>query len=64
MTATKLPPFNVFKGSENRTGTIARELILKTGYPDDVELTVQENEWFDERVMLQWIATVWKPHAC
>jgi DDE superfamily endonuclease len=24
---------------------------------------VQENAWFDERIMLQWIATVWKPHA-
>jgi DDE superfamily endonuclease len=24
---------------------------------------VQENAWSDERVMLQWIATLWKPHA-
>jgi DDE superfamily endonuclease len=62
MTATNLPPFIVFKGSENRKGTIARELLLKTAYLDDVDLTVQENAWFDDQVMLQWITTAWKPH--
>jgi DDE superfamily endonuclease len=63
MLANKLPPFIVFKGSRNRTGAIFRELAKKEGYPESVELAVQESAWFDELVMLDWIERVWKPFA-
>jgi DDE superfamily endonuclease len=56
-----LPPFMVFKGSTAQTGRIYQELRQSDGYPDGVELTVQEKVWFDESIMLQWIQVVWRP---
>jgi DDE superfamily endonuclease len=63
LTAGKLPPYIVFRGSSNRTGSIYRELISKEGYPTTVSCTVQEKGWFNEEIMLSWIENVWKKYA-
>ena len=57
---TKVPPFVVYKGSSN--GRIATEFTnsAESGYPEGVVLAVQENAWFDEAVMLDWIENCWK----
>jgi hypothetical protein len=57
----KLPPFIVYKGSNGRGGKVKKELEAREGYPGGVEMTVQGNAWFDERVMLEWIEKIWKP---
>jgi DDE superfamily endonuclease len=59
----KLLPYIVFKGMKG--GRISQEISqqLKEGYPDDVVLAVQENAWFDEEIMLDWIENCWKKHT-
>jgi DDE superfamily endonuclease len=57
----RLPPYIVFDGKAE--GRIHRELISRKGYPDNIQLAVQESAWFDERIMLDWIEKVWRPFA-
>jgi hypothetical protein len=38
----KLPPFLIFKGKNNRSGHIKRELDKKNGLPEEMEYGVQE----------------------
>ena len=60
LTGEKVIPYIVFKGKDTRGSTVKKEINLRKGYPGDVELMVQENAWFDEKVMLDWIDRVWK----
>lgn len=62
-TGEKLPSFVVFKGARGRGGRVRREIEngVAAGYPEGVLLTVQERAWFDEPVMLEWIAMCWVP---
>jgi DDE superfamily endonuclease len=57
----KLTPFLVFKGASSSNGCIYQELCKRDGYPDGVELVVQEKAWFNKDVMLKWISIVWTP---
>ena len=59
---TKIPPYVVYKGTSN--GRIATEFTnsVESGYPEGVVLAVQENAWFDEAIMLDWIENCWKKH--
>jgi hypothetical protein len=57
----KLPPYIIFKGVNNATGRIYKELERKENLPDDCEYGVQEKAWMDESQMLLWIKNVWKP---
>jgi hypothetical protein len=50
----------VFKGKNTRGGVVRKEINQRKGFPSDVELMAQENAWFDEHVMLDWIERVWK----
>jgi transposase-like protein len=63
MSGTKLPPFLIFRGKNDRAGHIKRELLRKDGYPEEMEYGVQERAWMDESLMLEWIEKVWKPLA-
>lgn len=63
LSGKKLPPFVIYKGSENCTGSIYRELQSREGYPEGVELSVQRKAWMDEGQMIRWIRNVWKPYA-
>ena len=62
MDCTKMPPYIVYKGIFK--GHIATEFTnsIESGYPEDVVLVVQENAWFDEAIMLDWIENCWKKH--
>jgi transposase-like protein len=61
MAGEKLPPFLIFKGKNNRSGHIKRELNKKSGLPDQMEYGVQDRAWMDEILMLEWIEKVWRP---
>jgi hypothetical protein len=56
----KVIPYIVFKGKNTKFGLVKKEIHRRIGYPKDVELAVQDNAWFDEVVMLDWIDRVWK----
>jgi transposase-like protein len=57
----KLKPFIVYKGASGVTGRIYQELRRRDGYSPDCEYAVQEKAWFNERIMLQWIDSIWRP---
>lgn len=59
----KLPSFVVFKGCRSRNGRVRKELESRDGYPDGVLLSVQSKAWFDEEIMLEWIAKCWVPYV-
>ncbi len=61
LTGKKLPPFVIFKGKNDRTGHIKRELARRDGYPDGIEFGVQGRAWMDAALMLEWIEKIWKP---
>ncbi|DBA02551.1 TPA: hypothetical protein N0F65_011023 [Lagenidium giganteum] len=51
-----LPPHFVFKGKPG--GSVEAEVTAFT-HPSVATFSVQENAWFDERVMLEWVETCW-----
>ncbi len=63
MTGKKLPPFLIFRGKNERTGHIKRELAKRDGYPDDMEYGVQQKAWMDEALMLEWMEKIWQPET-
>jgi hypothetical protein len=60
LTGEKVIPYIVYKGKNTRGGVVRKEINQRKGFPGDVELMIQENAWFDEQVMLDWIERVWK----
>jgi hypothetical protein len=59
LTGVKAEPYIVFKGAKG--GRISTELRRREGgYNDGTVLTVQENAWFDEEIMMHWIENVWQ----
>ncbi|DBA05416.1 TPA: hypothetical protein N0F65_007578 [Lagenidium giganteum] len=51
-----LPPYFVFKGKPG--GSVEAEVTAFTHLSIST-FSVQENAWFDERVMLEWVETCW-----
>ncbi|DBA03650.1 TPA: hypothetical protein N0F65_006829 [Lagenidium giganteum] len=46
-------------GSESKPGGSVEEEVAAFTHPSVATFTVQENTWFDERVMLEWVETCW-----
>jgi DDE superfamily endonuclease len=53
LSGEKLDSYIVLKGTKG--GWISQEIKHPDGYANNVVLAVQENAWFDESIMLDWI---------